>query len=444
LPRTPYDNNRSTGQVTGERRAYAAAQLFDGESIQPEDAVIVEDGRVAALVRRNAVPEGIPVYDAPDCTLLPGLIDAHVHFMRWQGPLFLAYGVTTVRDCGNDPAWILARRAEWPANPWPRILCLGPIIDGPQPIHPLVSRSCASADEAAGTIAEMAAAGLDGIKLYVGIPLAWLPQLNRAAHARGLKVSMHCSESVLSAGFAGIDEFYHLDGLLGHLWPGHPAGWLALWGDPAFAQTWDAQLYAADAISQLGLTATPTLAYWDSQWRVRTAEHRVSGELGLVPGEIIATQAAEPIDPALSAQWKRALQAAQLFVGLLAARGVPILAGTDVPCGAILPGLGLWHELALLVEAGLTPSQALKAATSGAADYMGHPELGRLKPGTVADMVFVGGDPTRLIPLVPEITAVVRGGVLVQSQELMTQAEIQPNTLAEEPWARQFAWHTGR
>ncbi|MHB1354687.1 MAG: amidohydrolase family protein [Anaerolineae bacterium] len=423
-----------------ERWVYTAARVFDGERVLLEHAILVEGDQVLDVMPSSEIPEDMPTLSEPDCTLLPGLIDSHIHFMRWQGPLFLTYGVTTVRDCGNDPTWILARRAEWQANLWPRILCLGPIIDGPQPIHPLVSRACASADDAVKAVIETADRGVDGVKLYVGLPLDWLPAMVRAGHARGLKVSMHCSESVLSAGFAGIDEFYHLDGILGDVWPGHPPGWLEQWGTPEFEQTWDAQQRTADAIFGLGLTATPTLAYWDSQAQVREADTSPSAELRQVPQEIIASQYEEE-DVLLSAQWGRALYAAQQFVGLLAERGVPILAGTDVPCGAVPPGLSLWREMALLVEAGLSPTQALKAATSSTADYLGRGEIGRLRAGAAADMVLVRGDPTARIPETPDVIAAVRGGVVHRPQALLTAAETAVVTLSEEPWARQFALH---
>lgn len=72
-----------------------------------------------------------------------------------------------------------------------------------------------------------------------------------------------------------------------------------------------------------------------------------------------------------SEQWRRALRAAQTFVGLLLDRNVPVLAGSDVPCGLVAPGRNLWRELELLAEAGMSPAHALRAATSAAADFIG-------------------------------------------------------------------------
>lgn len=422
------------------RTAFAAARIFDGDRILDDHAVLVENGVVSAVMPRGSLPEGIPVRQEPGCTIIPGLIDTHVHFMRWQGPLFLAHGVTTVRDVGNDLAWILARRREWPGHDWPRIFCMGPLLDGPAPIHRMVSRGCSDAEEAQAAVRETAAAGVDGIKLYVGLKMEWLPEMVRQGHAAGLKLSMHgARDGVLAPGRAGVDEFFHLDGILADIWPSRPPGGLSVWGLPDLAQTWDRQREVADEIRRLGMTATPTLAYWDSQWRVRTPGHRLSEEMRLIPPAIVESQASQAPDSAASDQWQRALQAAQRFVGLLRERGVPILAGSDVPCGAVPPGLSLWREMALLVEAGLLPLQALRAATSEAASFMGQARLGWLRPGSAADLVVVRGNPVEHIPEKPEVVLVLRQGTAYRPADLLASAETAASTIPEEPWGIQLA-----
>lgn len=426
----------------GGRFACAAARVFDGERTLADHAVLVEKGVVSAIVPRRSLPEGVPLWHEPDSTILPGLIDTHVHFMRWQGPLFLANGVTTVRDVGNSLEWILARRREWEENLWPRILCVGPLLDGEKPYHTIVSRRCTDAADAVTAVRETAAAGVDGIKLYVGLKPEWLPAMAREGHAAGCKVSMHCSGSgVLVAGRAGVDEFFHLEGILADIWPTHPAGWLNVWGMTELSHTWDRQREVADAIRDLGMTATPTLAYWDSQWRVRTADHLCSGEMRHVPSAIVESQGTQPADPVVSAQWRRALHAAQRFVGLLLERDVLLLAGSDVPCGAVPPGLSLWRELSLLVEAGLSPTQALRTATSAAATFMGQSQLGRLLPGSAVDLVLVRGNPMERIPERPDIALVIRHGTVYRPDDLLAAAETAASTLREEPWGLQFALH---
>ena len=113
---------------------FRADRVFDGEELRTGMSVAVRGRIISDVLPVEQVEPDQRVFDAPGCTILPGLIDVHVHFMRWQGPLYLAYGVTTVRDVGNGLDWILARRAEWQVHPWPRIFCLGPLLDGPQPM----------------------------------------------------------------------------------------------------------------------------------------------------------------------------------------------------------------------------------------------------------------------------------------------------------------------
>ena len=424
------------------RHAWAADRVFDGQQVLENHAVVVEGNLVTSVVPRATLPKELPVHCEPGTTILPGLIDTHIHLMRWQLPLFLAYGVTAVRDTGNDLAWILDQRQQ--ANPErsPRILCLGPILDGARPNHPLVSRPCLDREGVVAAIRDLAGAGVDGIKLYVGFPTDLLPLAVHQSHAAGLKVAKHClADGVLVAGRAGIDEFFHLDGILADIWPDHPPGWLAIWGLPALRETLDAQQRVADEIARLNLVSTPTLAYWDSQWRLRSPGRTAADDSPQVPPELVAWQGTAARNQADADQWHRALEAAQRFTGLLLDRGVPTLAGTDMPCGALAAGLSLWRELSLLVESGMSALAALHAATAAAGAFLGQPQLGRLGPGSAADLVVVRGDPTRHLPLVPEITAVLCAGVLHHPAELLAAAQQAAAAPVDDPWAAQFQRH---
>jgi hypothetical protein len=258
---------------------------------------------------------------------------------------------------------------------------------------------------------------------------------------------MHCGGGgALAAGRAGVDEFYHLDGVLADIWPNHPTGWLECWGLPEFNNTWDRQRRLADSLLSMGITATPTLAYWDSQPRVRLPGYAYRTEIRDVPARLIEWQPGVSQGPADAAQWQRALVAAQRFVGLLLERNIPILAGSDAPCGPVSPGISLWRELALLVEAGMSPEQTLRAATSEAATFMNHPELGRLRTGSVADLVFVRGNPLAQIPGQPEVSLVVQNGAIHHPKDLQAAAATASLTLQADPdpWAVQFKDHWER
>lgn len=422
------------------RAAFTADRIFDGERVLSDHAVVVDGDHIAEVVAASSVPPDVPVVSEPGCTLMPGLVDIHMHFMRWMGPLFPAYGVTTARDTGNPLACVLPWRAEAPRRPWPRILCTGPLLDGPVPLHPRVSRACRDLDDAVSAVRDTTAAGVDGIKLYNRLDAAWLRPMVEETRAADLKVCIHCQHfGVLQAGRAGVEEFFHLDGLLVDICGEKPPGWLEYWGTPEFSQTADRQAQVADEIAALGMAATPTLAYWDSQWRLRMPTRVYSEELRHVPTDLIRWQAPPP-NRTLQARWREALAAAQRFIGLLLERGVTVLAGSDTPCGPIPPGASLWRELSLLVEAGMSPTAALRAATAETGRFLGHPELGRLTPGAIADMAFIRGNPLDAIPDRPDVALVVQAGVIRRPADLLADAA-NSEFDESEPWAVQFREH---
>ena len=118
-----------------------------------------------------------------------------------------------------------------------------------------------------------------------------------------------------------------------------------------------------------------------------------------------------------------------------------MLVGSDVPCGLVPPGMSLWRELSLLVEAGMSPAQALRGATSDAAAFCGRHELGRISPGSVADMVFVRGNPLECIPSRPDIVKTIHHGVVYRPKDLLAATNWADFPLEDEPWAIQFEHH---
>jgi len=431
-------NSPSAMTYSGEREfACRADRVFDGSRLRSGVAVVVKAGRISGLVPIAQVPPGTTVVSEPGCTIIPGLIDAHVHFARWQGPLYLAHGVTTIRDVGNQQAWILARRAEWSDHPWPRIFCVGPMLDGPTVGWVDLGRGCADAESAVRAVVETASAGVDGIKLYDGLPPEWLSVMAAAAHDEGLHASIHCGKStVLQAATAGVDEFHHLDGVVAEFWPDHPPGWLEVWGHPGCGSTVAKQKEVADKIALSGMIATPTLTYWHSRSISALPGYPPPEEVALMPGKVNAwgkSWGTRPPDAAAADTWKRALEAARAFTSLLIERDVPVLAGTDVPCERISPGVSLWREMSLLADCGMSAEQALRAATSETAKRLRLRNVGSLKQGSPADLSFVRGDPTSGIPERPEVPIVVRSGQVHRRAELVSAARQEAEDFESEP-----------
>jgi len=424
--------------MSGTSHAYSADRLFDGERFCSNQAVIIEGDRIAAVVPTEAVPADVPVVEVPGGTILPGLIDTHVHFGRWQGPLYLAYGVTTVRDVGNYPDWILARRAEADHHPWPRIICVGPVLDGPEPSWDFC-RACPDASTALQAVAETVALGVEGIKLYTGMRSDWLPAV--VAETRRLKrpVMMHPFDA-MGAIQAGVEELFHLDGMLDSVWPERPPGWLEVWGRETFPRDSANMMHTANRIAASGVIITPTLAYWDFAWRIRSAA-TLPSESEHVPAQQLAILRALPghgIAPQAASMWGCALRNAKHFLSLLIERDVPILTGTDEPFGVFPPGRSLWREMELLCECGMKPAAVLRAATSTASDRLGLKLHGRLKSGCAADLVLLEGDPASDGFSTPRIAAVVRAGQLHRPAELIRTVSAYATELDGEPLSGAF------
>ena len=117
------------------------------------------------------VPDNINTINLPGCTLLPGLIDAHVHYSSVMGPAFLSAGVTTVRDVGNDLDWIIKERLFNESNKdrGPTIICCGHLQDGPIKYWPNMGRANINASSVRSSVREHIEAGVNAIKLYDGL-----------------------------------------------------------------------------------------------------------------------------------------------------------------------------------------------------------------------------------------------------------------------------------
>jgi hypothetical protein len=434
-------NSRRLAGKCDEALACRADRIFDGENVLADSAVIVRQGAIEAVVPAAEIPKNMTVLSPPGCTLIPGLIDAHIHFMPWEASFFCAYGVTTVRDIGNPLKWILAQRAESKRDDWPRILCVGPMIDGPAPYWS-VCHGCRDLKDAVKSVRKIADAGVDGLKFYAGLPHEWVGPMADAGHCAGKYVAMHCqSVSVLQAGAAGVDQYEHLDGLLGDLWPDHPPGWLELFGHPDFARTAASQARVADRIRELGMGTTPTLMIHSTYGQMYAPGFQPTAEdRACMPELLIEFSIFPKPDPRMARLWNDSLANTQRFVALLVERGVPVLAGTDVPFGCMVPGRSLWGELALLEGAGMSPRQCLRAATAEAAHHLRAPAIGRLRPGCAADMVFVKGNPLARIPSNPKIAAVVHNGRVWDPLDLLRIGKEGIPTARPEtdPWGKAF------
>ncbi len=388
--------------------AYKAALVVDGVSEQPvEDGVVViQDENIAFVGRGADLPPDADVVDLGDVTLLPGLIDAHVHLV-WNASadphelvareeraltalrcahsaaLHLRAGVTTVRDTGATDALSVdvARAVELGVLPGPRVIAAGRVVamtgghawflgreaDGPDAVRHAVRDELKGG---ASCIKFMASGGVYGHAEEPGAPQLTVEEMRAGveeAHKAGRKVAAHAYsvEAISNALDAGVDSIEH--------------------GSFLDAKT-------AERMREEGVYLVPTIS-------VYAAMYAKGPELGTP--EYIRRKTPEVLDASREA-FRMALEV-----------GVPIAAGTD--CGA--PGHphgSLPEELRLMVEAGATPMQALRFGTAAAAELLGiGEELGTLEPGKKADLVAVAGNPLQDIGALREVRLVLRNGVKV-------------------------------
>lgn len=380
------------------------ARVFDGERVLPTASVLIRDGRIVAVGADLDAPAGATVVDAAGMTLLPGLIDAHTHAFGDALREALVFGVTTELDMFTQPDLAAAMRSQQAAGPVPGradlfsagVLATAPGGHGTEYGFPIPTIT--SADSAQAFVDARIAEGSDWIKIVYDdgalFGLDWptldapvLKALIDAAHRRDRLAVVHVS--TLAQARDAIDA--GADGLV-HLFTDAAP-------DAAFIE----------AVRVRGAFIIPTLVVLKS----------ITGEGGAAP--LVDDAHISPyLVPASAANLEQAFPAAagagERFaipvstVAALHAAGVPILAGTDAPNPGTAHGSAMHRELELLVSAGLSPVEALRAATAAPADAFGLEDRGRIAEGRRADLLLVRGDATADVTATRAIEGVWKGG----------------------------------
>jgi len=393
--------------ATAQTFAITDARIFDGERLIPRGTVVVKDGKIESVGVDVKIPEGAQRIDAAGGTLLPGLIDAHTHVFLGGLDRSLAFGVTTELDMFNTPeiANGLKEEQKRPGGAAGRadvfsagILATAPGGHGTQ--YGLAIPTLTKPEEAQAWVDARIAEGSDYIKIAVEDFSAYggsRPTLDRAtaaavikaAHARGKMAVVHVSTAASARQVIedGADAIIHL--------------FSDREADPAFARL----------AAERKAFVIPTLTVLESSngipsGKSLTEDTRVRGFL--TPEEI------DNLGKSFPAKTAGGMPAAYKTVSQLAAAGVPILAGSDAPNPGTAHGASIHREMELLVQAGLTPEQALIAATSAPARAFKLADRGRIAPGLRADMILVAGDPLKDILDTRNLVRIWKGGVLFE------------------------------
>lgn len=383
--------------------------MTGGEPLR-DHTVLVANGRIAAIGLGGdvAVPPDARTIDGAGKFLIPGLWDMHVHTSwdrHFTAPLLAANGVTGVREMfGKNLPRILSFRREVAAGRalGPRIVTAGPIIDGPNPVWP-GSIPAASAGAARAAVDRVRASGADFVKVYSGLSRDAYVAVAEEARRLGIPFAGHLPRAVPAelASDLGQRSLEHLDGVAAAAASGRLDSLIA-------------------RFRRNGTWQTPTLTVLRVRADPNDALLRTSPDLQYVPVPLralwglVRRMAAGSLTPP-EATARREQFARQLaLVQRLALGGVPLLAGSDLPNPYTIPGVSLHEELALMVQAGLSPASALAAATRNPAVFLGAQDsLGTIEPGKRADLVLLDANPLDDIRNTRTIRAVVIDGRLL-------------------------------
>ncbi|MDA0840885.1 MAG: amidohydrolase family protein [Planctomycetota bacterium] len=390
-------------------------------------AVIVEGSTIQAVCAAEAVPRGLKKHRFPGCTILPGLIDGHVHFCDWMRPGFLAAGVTTIRDVGNDLDWILERRRRARTNPsqWPNILCCGPLLDGPNAHWPFMGKAHADRAAIEASVKSQIEQDVDAIKLYVNITHEQMTGAAEVSRRYGKYILAHLGNfSAQEAAAVGINEIEHL------------CGCAAAWKESPI----EGLNALCDDLLPSGMVMCPTLVVWDRIARTNEPAFRQDKRLKWVhPAFLQAWENFPNRFGAAEARLKLQRNVVEMkrCLAQMQERGIPIIAGTDSPFPYLVPGFSVHDELTQMVDAGLTPVNALRTATSRAAEVMLiSKQVGTIAPGLQADFLITDGDPTKEIHDVARVRQVVRHGTLLKTEQLRRMSARLNRQTAEDPVSR--------
>ncbi len=400
------------------------ARIIDGLGGQPiEDGMVVLRGNkieFAGPASGATVPRDAQVIEAKGKTVMPGLADMHIHLQgAWDGisvdllgyqrylNAMLYAGITTVLDTGDYQPWVLQLRQEVASGHLlgPRIYCTGAMIDAADPAWPDLAYALTSRAQIPEFVQRDIRANVDLIKGYANLSDRMLRRLVEEAHKEKIRVVIDQWERNGSPDLVqtGIDGFAH-------------------------APT---RKMSADDIRVLhdhGLFVITTLVVEEYSARRRLAHLEFLDEPLIketTPPWFLTELRTEATRALSEAEKSDVEKSAAGFdemkrnVRKLLDAGVLLAAGTDAPYPGVFQGEGIHHELELLVDAGMTPLQAIRTATSNAARMMhAENEWGSLQAGRTANLVIVAGNPAERISDTRKIEAVILNGKVLDRNSL--------------------------
>ncbi|MCH7872990.1 MAG: amidohydrolase family protein [Planctomycetes bacterium] len=404
----------------------------DAGVLRRHQTVLVEGDRITRVGPSGSitVPHDATVVDGDGLFLVPGLIDAHVHYMNPQtfGPMMIAHGVTLVRDTGGATESVLAMREQLRTGEMlgPEMLCTGAIIDGDPPVWPF-SEVCRNADEARAAVRKLAKAGVDQIKVYSKLSKDAYVAAVAEAHQLGLKAIGHVPLSVtLSEAIdAGQDGIEHLDGFDELIAtaagedvpdPRSSRNKFARWD--LYARADQSQLQAAyRRIRDAGITICPTIVVMKGISQAAKPDES-NPWLEYVP-PFMRTMWSGGRYPRMASGARRVVPLMQSVILDLHKAGVNLICGTDLSNPYVFAGHSLHDEMQLFQAAGIPTKDVLRSATIRSAEFLGVADrLGSIAEGKIASMFLTKRNPLEDVRNANDIAGVFLRGRFFDRKQL--------------------------
>ena len=418
--------------------------VFDPESGQmiPEQTIVLR-GTQILHVKKSAeigeLPASSTRIDGRGKFAMPGFIDAHVHvvhvldYAHMTGdevlPMYLAAGVTSLRSTGDElvAAKLVSRFAAAHPESSPRVFTCSPLLDADPPIHRDIGYAVIDPAKVPELFDDLAKWDVRTIKIYAGTTRPVGRAIVDEGHRRGLFVTAHLGRySAQDAVADGVDGLEHIWSVFNYVIPPEVATQAGHRGRLDFNNPLCESLIAELAMQKTYVD--PTLAVFRNMILLSDLpEISNHPDNALVPKRLrefwpIYLKRSGCPQGGLLDDRRREFAKYQELTGKLERAGVPLLVGTDSPEPNVAPGFSLHQELEMLVESGLTPASALRAATLTNATVLGEKDrLGSIATGKLADIVLLSANPLDDIRNTRRIEFVIRDGVLSRPAELLKQ-----------------------
>lgn len=408
--------------------AITGGLLIGGKDFEtvPDSVIVVENGKITAAGHRREIkiPKNLKVFDAQGKTILPGLFDMHAHATQAEWfPASLAAGITTMRDAANELEFIVPVRDAVDSGKItvsPRLLLAGYIDSGENSVGKMKAETPA---EARAIVRQYKAAGFQQIKIYQSLKPELVKVVTDQAHQLGMTVTGHIPRglNIYTAVDNGYDQINHLGFAVRVMTPRdfNPQTGERQNSDPESEAAKDGFRF----LREHKIVIEPTLARGEISSKILGDSFAAEPGTAKIPFEFATLVESMGLEREAAEKRQAGREFSYKFLKALHEAGIPLIVGTDL----VIPGHTEYREIELFVKAGISPLEAIKAATIVPAKAMNlEQRLGTIEAGKLADLIVLDANPLEAISNIRRVKFVVKDGKMFDTAPLWRSVNFQP------------------